>query len=78
MQEWYLWLEKVSCLERCPQFRSVLIERERFQLCCVSFCYCCADVVANGQPIPMDSDFSMDLSVGVPVNVQLTLTNNSS
>ena len=29
MQEWYLgsW-EKVSCLERCPQFRSVLIERE--------------------------------------------------
>ena len=22
--------EKVSCLERCPQFRSVLIERERF------------------------------------------------
>ena len=28
MQEWYLGLEKVSCLERCPQFRSVLIERE--------------------------------------------------
>ena len=23
MQEWYLGLEKVSCLERCPQFRSV-------------------------------------------------------
>ena len=21
MQEWYLGLEKVSCLERCPQFR---------------------------------------------------------
>ena len=28
MQEWYLGWEKVSCLERCPQFRSVLI-RER-------------------------------------------------
>ena len=28
MQEWYLGREKVSCLERCPQFRSVLIERE--------------------------------------------------
>ena len=24
----YLGWEKVSCLERCPQFRSVLIERE--------------------------------------------------
>ena len=29
MQEWYLGWEKVSCLERCPQFRNVLIERER-------------------------------------------------
>ena len=28
MQEWHLGWEKVSCLERCPQFRSVLIERE--------------------------------------------------
>ena len=28
MQEWYLGWEKVSCLERCPQFRCVLIERE--------------------------------------------------
>ena len=28
-QEWYLGWEKVSCLERCPQFMSVLIERER-------------------------------------------------
>ena len=28
MQEWYLGWEKVSCLERCPQSRSVLIERE--------------------------------------------------
>ena len=27
MQEWYLGWEKVSCLERCPRFRSVLIER---------------------------------------------------
>ena len=26
MQEWYLGWEKVSCLERCPQFRGVLIE----------------------------------------------------
>ena len=25
MQEWYLGWEKVSCSERCPQFRSVLI-----------------------------------------------------
>ena len=30
MQEWYLGWEKVSCLERCPQFRSVLIKRGRF------------------------------------------------
>ena len=28
MQEWYLGWENVSCLERCPQFKSVLIERE--------------------------------------------------
>ena len=28
MQEWYLGWGKVSCLERCPQFRSVLTERE--------------------------------------------------
>ena len=28
MQEWYLGWERVSCLERCPQFRGVLIERE--------------------------------------------------
>ena len=27
LQEWYLGWEKVSYLERCPQFRSVLIER---------------------------------------------------
>ena len=27
-QEWYLGWVKVSCLERCPQFRSVLLERE--------------------------------------------------
>ena len=27
MQEWYLEWEKVSCLERCLHFRSVLIER---------------------------------------------------
>ena len=26
MQEWYLEWQKVSCLERCPQFRGVLIE----------------------------------------------------
>ena len=26
MQEWYLGREKVSCLERHPQFRGVLIE----------------------------------------------------
>ena len=35
MQEWYLGCEKVSCLERCPQFRSVLIERERGSTCYV-------------------------------------------
>ena len=29
LQEWYLGWEKVPCLERCPQFRSVFIERER-------------------------------------------------
>ena len=25
MQEWYLGWEEVSCLERCPQFRSLFI-----------------------------------------------------
>ena len=30
MQGVVLGVGKVSCLERCPQFRSVLIERERF------------------------------------------------
>ena len=29
MQEWYLGWEGVSCLERYPQIKSVLIERER-------------------------------------------------
>ena len=29
MKEWYLWLEKVSCLERCPQFRQECPYRER-------------------------------------------------
>ena len=28
MQVWYLGWDKVSCLERCPQFRSALIGRE--------------------------------------------------
>ena len=28
----YLGWEKVSCLERCPQFRSALIEREVTQM----------------------------------------------
>ena len=36
MQEWYFGWEKVSCLERCPHFRSVLIERERFH--CTHLC----------------------------------------
>ena len=36
MQEWYLGWEKVSCLERCPQFRSVLIERERERFHCTA------------------------------------------
>ena len=26
LKEWYLWRQKVSLLERCPQFRGVLIE----------------------------------------------------
>ena len=30
MQEWYLGWEKVSCLERCPQFRSVLRKHAAF------------------------------------------------
>ena len=32
MQEWYLGWEKVSCLERCPQFRSVLIVQRHIVL----------------------------------------------
>ena len=31
MQEWYLGWEKVSCLERCPQFRSVIIDNQNAQ-----------------------------------------------
>ena len=37
MQEWYFGWEKVSCLERCPQFRSVPIEREVY---CSSLVFC--------------------------------------
>ena len=38
---WYLRWEKVSCLERCLQFRSVLIERERFHyIMCTILCVC--------------------------------------
>ena len=33
MQEWYLGWEKVSCLERCPQFRRVLIIHDFSQVC---------------------------------------------
>ena len=33
-QEWYLGWGKVSCLERCPKFRCVLIERESVQCKC--------------------------------------------
>ena len=53
MQEWYLGWEKVSCLERCPQFRSVLIERERdhctvMHSSFISFVYCIVTVIAGG------------------------------
>ena len=27
LKEWYLGWKKLSCLERCPQFKSVLIQR---------------------------------------------------
>ena len=40
MQEWYLGWEEVSCLERCPQFRSVLIERERERFHCRHAIFC--------------------------------------
>ena len=33
MQEWYLGWEKVSCLERCPQFRSVLMHNVCARYC---------------------------------------------
>ena len=40
MQEWYiLGAGKVSCLERCPQFRSVLIEG--FHCTCIVCIYIC-------------------------------------
>ena len=29
VQEWYLGWEKVSCLERCPQYSGVSSQRER-------------------------------------------------
>ena len=32
MQEWYLGWEKVSCLERCPQFRVC----DRRVICCAT------------------------------------------
>ena len=37
MQEWYLGRQKVSLLERCPQFRGVLIEG----FYCNSYYICC-------------------------------------
>ena len=43
LQEWYLGWEKVSCLERCPQFRSVLIEW--FHTTCMYIHTLCADYV---------------------------------
>ena len=45
MQEWYLGWEKVSCLERCPQFRSVLREREVPLYYCVYTCGSSSDDV---------------------------------
>ena len=36
MQEWYLGQQKVSLLERCPQFRGVLIEGFH----CIGVCAC--------------------------------------
>ena len=43
MQEWYLGREKVSCLERCPQFRCVLIESSHCINCTlysIMYIYC--------------------------------------
>ena len=47
MQEWYLGWEKVSCLERCHQFRSVLIERERFHCSSTVSTYCMYNVYCS-------------------------------
>ena len=36
LKEWYLGWEKVSCLERCPHYRGVLIERgSTVELCVI-------------------------------------------
>ena len=43
MQEWYLGRQKVSLLERCPQFRGVLIEGFH----CIRYANVAAYVSAN-------------------------------
>ena len=56
MQEWYyLGWEKVSCLERCPQFRSVLIERKVHCTgrCAISSVLCTYVVVYTCTPTRM-------------------------
>ena len=40
-----LGVGKVSCLERCPQFRSVLIERERFH-CIYTYAHLLCEIVS--------------------------------
>ena len=45
MQEWYIL--GVSCVERCPQLRSVLIEKEVPLLCCFRWCRSCKEVQAG-------------------------------
>ena len=41
MQEWYLELENVSCLERCPQFSCVLTYCK--YIYCALFIYCTSE-----------------------------------
>ena len=53
MQEWYLGRQKVSLLERCPQFRGVLIEG--FHCNClrllVVVIYCCRGDGSDGRHV---------------------------
>ena len=66
MQEWYLGREKVSCLERCPQFRGVPIESSTVHVQYILYCtmYC-----VQGMLILCLCRGRLDVSPSIPDNL---------